>query len=293
MEQTSTPDFYLDEASVLKTLLPRPWSGHKGCFGHALLVCGSEGMIGAAVLAASGALRSGCGLVTVHLPREERASLQARYPAALVNVDEQAHFSQLPQRLQRFTAIGVGPGLGLHPDTSKALEALLPCGRPMVLDADALTLLAAGPHLQELVPAGSILTPHLGELRRLVGEWGSDADRDDRVRNLARRLSAYVVMKGAHTMICTPESVRYFNTTGNAGMAKGGSGDVLTGLITGLLARGFPPLSAAIVGVYLHGKAGDKAAQHYGQEGMNAGDLADFIGEVWAEWECKQAKNPR
>ena len=124
------------------------------------------------------------------------------------------------------------------------------------------------------------------------GEWEDDADRNERVRQLARRLSAYVVVKGAHTMVCTPEGICYFNPTGNAGMAKGGSGDVLTGLITGLLARGYPPLPAALVGVYLHGKAGDKATQYYGQEGVNAGDLADFIGETWAEWETGNTENP-
>ena len=166
----------------------------------------------------------------------------------MVSGDEQPCFSHLPQQPQRFTAIGVGPGLGQRLQTARALEALLQCGRPMVIDADALNLLAADPGLQELVPAGSILTPHPGELRRLVGEWEDDADRNERVRQLARRLSAYVVVKGAHTMVCTPEGICYFNPTGNAGMAKGGSGDVLTGLITGLLARGYPPLPAALVG---------------------------------------------
>ena len=292
MEQVGTPYFYVDEELIRKMLLPRPRFGHKGCFGHALLVCGSEGMVGAAVLAPGPALRSGCGLVTVHLPREERVALQANHPAAMVSGDEQPCFSHLPQQPQRFTAIGVGPGLGQRLQTARALEALLQCGRPMVIDADALNLLAADPGLQELVPAGSILTPHPGELRRLVGEWEDDADRNERVRQLARRLSAYVVVKGAHTMVCTPEGICYFNPTGNAGMAKGGSGDVLTGLITGLLARGYPPLPAALVGVYLHGKAGDKATQYYGQEGVNAGDLADFIGETWAEWETGNTENP-
>ncbi len=154
--------------------------------------------------------------------REERVALQANHPAAMVSGDEQPCFSHLPQQPQRFTAIGVGPGLGQRLQTARALEALLQCGRPMVIDADALNLLAADPGLQELVPAGSILTPHPGELRRLVGEWEDDADRNERVRQLARRLSAYVVVKGAHTMVCTPEGICYFNPTGNAGMAKGG-----------------------------------------------------------------------
>ena len=151
--------------------------------------------------------------------------------------------------------------------------------------------MAEYPDLLVQVPAGSILTPHLGELSRLIGDWTSDQQRNEKVQELARRLMSIVVVKGAHTMICTPKGTCYFNSTGNAGMAKGGSGDVLTGLITGLRARGYNALEAAILGVYLHGVAGDKAADYYGQEGMNAGDLADFIGEGYRELEDHPFEN--
>lgn len=291
MEQVGTPYFYVDEELIRKMLLPRPRFGHKGCFGHALLVCGSEGMVGAAVLAAGAALRSGCGLVTVHLPREERVALQANHPAAMVSGDEQPCFSHLPQQPQRFTAIGVGPGLGQRLQTARALEALLQWRQADGDRCGCTEFVGCRSRFAGTGACRFYIDAASGELRRLVGEWEDDADRNERVRQLARRLSAYVVVKGAHTMVCTPEGICYFNPTGNAGMAKGGSGDVLTGLITGLLARGYPPLPAALVGVYLHGKAGDKATQYYGQEGVNAGDLADFIGETWAEWETGNTEN--
>lgn len=291
IEQVASPYVYVDEKLVRNIILSRPRFGHKGCFGHALLICGSEGMVGAAVLATGGALRSGCGLVTVHLPREERIAVQANYPAALVSCDPGAWFTQLPAQIDRYTAIGTGPGLGRHAESVEGLRAVLQCGKPLILDADALNLLAEHPDLLVQVPAGSILTPHLGELSRLIGDWTSDQQRNEKVQELARRLTSIVVVKGAHTMICAPEGTCYFNSTGNAGMAKGGSGDVLTGLITGLRSRGYNALEAAILGVYLHGVAGDKAADYYGQEGMNAGDLADFIGEGYRELEDHPFEN--
>ena len=291
IEQIASPYVYVDEEQVRNIILSRPRFGHKGCFGHALLICGSEGMVGAAVLASGAALRSGCGLVTVHLPREERFAVQANYPAAMVSCDPGAWFTQLPAQIDRYTAIGIGPGLGRHTESVKGLRAVLQCGKPLILDADALNLLAEQPDLLAQIPAGSILTPHLGELRRLIGDWTSDQQRNEKVQELARRLTSIVVVKGAHTMICTPKGTCYFNSTGNAGMAKGGSGDVLTGLITGLRSRGYNALEAAILGVYLHGVAGDKAADYYGQEGMNAGDLADFIGEGYRELEDHPFEN--
>ena len=285
IEQVASPYVYVDEELVRNIILSRPRFGHKGCFGHALLICGSEGRVGAAVLATGAALRSGCGLVTVHLPREERFAVQANYPAALVSCDPGAWFTQLPAQIDRYTAIGIGPGLGRHVESVEGLRAVLQCGKSLILDADALNLLAEQSDLLAQVPSGSILTPHLGELRRLIGDWTSDQQRNEKVQELAHRLASIVVVKGAHTMVCSLEGICYFNSTGDAGMAKGGSGDVLTGLITGLRARGYQALEAAILGVYLHGLAGDKAADYYGQEGMNAGDLADFIGESWLELE--------
>ncbi len=277
IRQAESPYWYVDEAWVSQRVQSRRKFAHKGTYGHALLICGSEGMIGAAILAAGAALRSGCGLVTVHMPRQETGSLYAHCPSAMLSGDDQPYFSALPAHMERFTAIGIGCGLGKRPQTLKALETLLKLERPLVLDADALNLLAENPSLQTLITPQSVLTPHVGELRRLVGPWGDDEERNQLASALAQRLASYVVVKGAHTMVCTPEGKFYFNSTGNPGMAKGGSGDVLTGLITGLIARGYDPGRAAILGVYWHGAAGDKAAEYYGQESMNSGDLAEFI----------------
>lgn len=276
-----TPYHYATREWVDSLWLPRPKFGHKGNFGHALLVCGSEGMAGAAVLAAGAALRSGCALVTVHLPREECGVIHATFPSAMVSPDPETVFSRLPSDMEKYNAVGAGSGLGQHPLTVSALERLLSSARRLVLDADALNILAAHPSLQELVPAGSVLTPHPGELRRLTGDWQDDRERMEKAVELASRLQSVVVVKGAHTMICSAGRV-VFNSTGNPGMAKGGSGDVLTGYIAGLLARGYDPETAALLGVYIHGEAGDKAAAYFGQEGMNAADLIDFLAECQA-----------
>lgn len=281
--QARSSYYYTDSRDVSGLVLPRNRFAHKGTYGHALLVCGSQGMMGAAVLATGAALRSGCGLVTAHIPAGERFVLHASCPSALVSGDPMPVFSRLPDDLTKYTAVGIGSGVGRDDQSVRAFGALLSCGMPMVIDADALNMLAARPELAGSMPTGCVLTPHLGELRRLVGAWNDDEDRIGKVRAFAARYGCYLVIKGAHTMICSPDGRLYFNATGNPGMAKGGSGDVLTGYIAGLLARGYDPLSAALLGVYVHGAAGDKAAAYYGQEGMNAADLIDFLGEALAE----------
>ena len=215
------------------------------------------------------------------MPETERAAVQASSPSALLSLDPESYFSTLPEGVDRYTAIGIGCGMGQDEQTVAAFELLLrKYGRPVVLDADALNILAANPRLRQLVPEGSILTPHLGELKRLIGEWDDEQQKLERVKELAAELRSVVVVKGAHTMICSPEGICWFNSTGCAGMAKGGSGDVLAGFLTGLLARGYDPMSAAVLGVYVHGLAGEKCAAYYGEEGMNSGDLPDFLAEA-------------
>lgn len=269
-----------------RILRPRREDAHKGDFGHALLVCGSYGMAGAAVLATMGALRSGCGLVTVHLPESERMAIHVTSPSAMVDSDPGAYFSALPSNLDKYTAVGCGCGLGRHPETEAALQALLGAWhRPMVLDADALNIIAVRPELFKSVPDGSILTPHLGELRRLTGEWTSSADMMEKAFRLACRTRSCVVVKGPHSAVIGPDGRVSCNSTGNPGMATGGSGDVLTGLLTGLLASGYPAFDAARLGVWLHGKAGDIAALHYGQNGMNSLDIAGCLGEAFLSLE--------
>ena len=282
--EAETPYHYLTREAVRALLHPRPKFGHKGSFGHALLICGSEGMIGAGILSLGAALRSGCGLVTLHAPREERAAIQANYPSALLSLDPGRCFTQQPADLERYDAIGTGCGLGLRPETGIALGALLAnYRRPVALDADALTFIAGDAALLRSVPAGSILTPHPGELRRLIGAWEDEAEKIARSTALAAELQSVVVVKGAHTMICLPSGEVWFNSTGTPGMAKGGSGDVLTGLLAGLLARGYGAVDAARIGVYLHGLAGEKCADRRSEEAMNSADLIDSLAEAWRE----------
>jgi len=269
---------YITQDFIKQITLKRDNFSHKGTYGHALLICGSRGMAGAAILSTGAALRSGCGLVTIHLPQLERFSLQALFPSAMISPDNDECFSELPEDISKYTSIGIGCGLGKAPRTIKAFEQLLAkTSKPMVIDADALNILAENPAFKQYIPESSILTPHPGELERLTGKWKDEEEKIRLVRELASELKSVIIVKGAHTMICMADSTYYFNSTGNSGMAKGGSGDVLTGFITGLLARGYSSQHAAIMGVYIHGLAGDKAAVKYGKEGMNSKDLIDEL----------------
>lgn len=250
---------------------------HKGDNGHLLAVCGHTGMTGAALLAVSGALRSGCGLVTARIPASERLAMHVAHPSAIVSCGEGDCFRDLPENMSRFTSVCVGCGLGTGKETAWALERLFGCGVPMVIDADALNLVSGSSRLRSALPEGSVLTPHLGELERLTGKWDGEAGKFEKAMALAREFSSVVVVKGAHTMTVSPDGKVFFNSTGCSGMAKGGSGDVLAGYIGGLLARGYPPLQAAVTGVCRHGLAGERAGRKWGQEAMNASDLADFF----------------
>lgn len=290
-------DFILTDRTVISSLLKsRDEDSHKGTYGHALLIAGSTGMMGAAVLATGGALKSGCGLVTVHVPFQERQTIHISHPSAIVDCDQEAVFSVIPDNLMKYRAIGAGCGLGQSPETSEAIGDLLlrlsgnSSAPATILDADALNIISSHPEMFRTIPRGSVLTPHLGELSRLVSSavssgimenrcypWTCSADITVLARSLAETLGSIVVVKGPGTMICPPSGQLYFNGTGNPGMAKGGSGDVLTGLITGLCARGYAPLEAAILGVWFHGKAGDDAAASIGMESMCASDISDNI----------------
>lgn len=278
IDNANSPYHYITPDVVKSIVKKRDKFAHKGTYGHALLICGSRGMSGAAILSTGAALRSGCGLVTLHLPHAERFAVQAAYPSAMLSLDDDACFSQLPQNADKYTAIGIGCGLGQSHRTVEAFKSLLNyVMRPMVIDADALNIISDNYRLRQHIPAGSVLTPHPGELKRLIGEWQSEKEKIEQVKHLASSLQVVVIVKGAHTMICLPDGNCYFNSTGNSGMAKGGSGDVLTGYITGLIARGYDSREAAIMGVYIHGLAGDKAAAKYGVEAMNSKDLIDEL----------------
>jgi len=270
----------------LRDLLPvRPTVSHKGTFGHALLVAGSKGRMGAAVLCTQAALRSGCGLVSALVPRLEMPLVQSGAPEAMCIEQDELDAAMKPASAPRFSAIGCGPGLGSGPDTAHMLKRLIQDATvPLVLDADALNILGENPTWLAFLRPGTILTPHPKEFDRLRGKPSlSGYERLQAARAMAVRTGCIVVLKGAPTATCAPDGKVFFNCSGNSGMAKGGTGDVLTGLLTGLLAQGLAPLAAAMLGVYLHGSAGDHAAARIGMDGMTAGDLVGSLPAAWQE----------
>lgn len=261
-------------------LLQRASDSHKGDYGHLLIVAGSQTMPGAAVLATGAALKSGCGLVTLHSTLRALQAAVNQFPSAMLSEDPGRCFSAIPLPLSRYSALAVGPGLGQAPVTAVALADLISdareAGIPIVLDADALNLIAADPELRDLIPEGSILTPHLGELRRLIPDL-TDENLDERAGELSARTGSVVIVKGYRSRIYTPDGNIFVNTTGNPGMAKGGSGDVLTGLVGGLMARGYCAVDAASLGVWIHGYAGDALSARCTQEAYNSRDLIERL----------------
>lgn len=284
IEGTATP-YRCIESQHIKTLLPpREKFAHKGTFGHALLISGCYGMMGAALLTGEAALRAGTGLVTLHVPRFGYNIIQTGFPEALVSLDRSDILFSEPPVLDPFTAIGIGPGLGCKPNSGLGLKMLLDRVQvPLVIDADGLNILSQHPEWYELLPEGSILTPHPREFDRLAGPSGNSYQRHLRQREFAQKYRVVVVLKGAYTGIAFPDGSYFFNTSGNPGMATGGSGDVLTGLITGLLAQGMKSLDAALAGVYLHGVAGDLATEASSEEALIAGDMLLYLGEAFRE----------
>lgn len=243
---------------------------HKGDYGHALLIAGSYGKAGAAILAARACMRSGVGLLTVHVPRQLVTILQTAVPEAMLSVDDdEIQFSSLPDHLERYNAVAAGPGLGNTATTRGALRRLLQERRgPCVLDADALNMLAYE-GWQEEIPTDSVLTPHDGEYRRLFDDADSVA--------VARRHGVVLVRKGHRTRVYASDGTSYVNTTGNPGMATAGSGDVLTGIVLALLAQGLDSFEAARTAVWLHGRAGDIAVQHQSQASLIASDIVEAL----------------
>jgi NAD(P)H-hydrate epimerase len=280
--RTQTPFHYFDEPMAAGLLRPRHKYDHKGHFGHALLIMGSYGKVGAAILAARACLRSGVGLVSVHAPKCAYEILQISIPEAMVSVDRhQFYLSEIPD-LKPYRAIGAGCGLDQKKTSREALAELLTKAEgPLVLDADGLNIIAGAPELLSKIPKGSILTPHPKEFERLFGKTEDDFARNELQRRKAWELGVVLLLKGAHSCIADPDGNCYFNATGNPGMATGGSGDVLTGVITGLLAQGYTPLQAAQLGVFLHGLAGDLAAEKLQHESLIASDIVDQLGNAF------------
>lgn len=282
--QMPTDYSMIEPADVAMLLKPRDKFAHKGHFGRALLIAGSQGMGGASVLAARACLRSGVGLLTVHVPFCNNTLLQTAVPEAMTEIDLSDICFATATDTNDYQAVAIGPGLGRLPDTVNALaEQIETSETPMVLDADALNILGENRALLSRLPKGSILTPHPVELERLVGKCRNSFERLERARELARNADVHIVLKGAYTIVIAPDGTCRFNTTGNPGMATGGSGDVLTGILLALLAQGYAPGDAAALGVCVHGRAGDLAAEELGQIGMTAGDIIAHLPQAWKE----------
>lgn len=282
IEEIPTPYEMLEGEEIKTVIKPRHRFAHKGEFGHALLIAGSQGMAGASVLAAKACLRSGVGRLTIHAPAANNPILQTAVPEAMVSIDNHASCFATPTETAPYSAIGIGPGLGQRAETAVALlEQLTKCKTPLVLDADALNILAQHPHALHRLPKGSILTPHPKELERLVGSCLSSYERLQKGCELARTACVHIILKGAYSTIITPSGHCFFNPTGNPGMATAGSGDVLTGVLLALLAQGYSTEEAAQIGTYVHGLAGDFARKKQGAIALTAGDLIDSLPMAW------------
>lgn len=290
VEQTETDYFYVTHNMVKPLRRKRKFHAHKGDYGKTIIIAGSYGKMGAAILCARACLRSGVGLLTVHVPESGYEIMQIANPEAMVTLDRhQFIFTALDQEgridLHKYDMVGVGPGIGTADETVEALEALLKEAKDksicMVLDADALNICSEHRHLLTCIPEGSILTPHPKEFERLTEKAEDDFHRLELLQTFTKEHKVYVTLKGAHTATGTPDGKIYFNSTGNPGMATGGTGDALTGILTALAAQKYTSLEAALLGVYLHGLAGNIAAERLGQEAMTASDLIESLGEAF------------
>jgi hydroxyethylthiazole kinase-like uncharacterized protein yjeF len=273
----------LDKKIIRSIFKPRKKFANKGNFGHALLVAGSHGKIGAAVLASKACLGSGAGLLTTHVPKCGYEIMQISIPEAMIVTDDDENINtNISEDISKYNAVGIGPGIGTDYKTSSLLESILKqCKKPIVVDADALNIMSANNKLLSLLPPHSILTPHPKEFERLFGKSENDFERLQLALQKAKQYQCIIILKGHYTFIATPTGKGYFNSTGNAGMAKGGSGDALTGMLTGFLAQSSLPEQAAILGVFIHGLAGDFAAVNYSQQSMLASDIINNIGQAF------------
>ncbi len=290
IEQTEVSYYYIDRrlAETLHQLRSR--FAHKGDFGKSLIISGSYGKMGAAVLCARACLKSGVGLLTMHVPECGYQIMQTANPEAMTTVDRHLHiFTDLPQEgptsLEKYDVLGVGPGIGTGDETTEALRKVIKQAKalqmPVVLDADALNICGKHRDMLNELPHHAILTPHPKEFERLTEPAKNDFHRLELLTDFCSRHEVYVVLKGAHTAVGTPDGKICFNSTGNPGMASGGTGDALTGIITSLRSQQYDALNAALLGVYLHGLAGDLAVADHGEESMTASDLIDYLGAAF------------
>ena len=283
IENTDSKYYITEEKDIRNVLRPRYDFAHKGNMGTALIVAGSYGMAGAAILSTKACLRSGIGKVCVRTPMLNYQIMQISVPEAVLVMDNDERVFSESTDANGYEAVAIGPGLGQAENTAVALMAQLKRTQcPIVADADALNILSSHQAWMQQLPRHIIMTPHLKEMDRLIGNaCNGDYERLTKACEMAARHEAYIILKGHHTAICTPEGRVFFNNTGNSGMATAGSGDVLTGIITGLLGRGYSEQEACILGVYLHGLAGDIAARELGKESLIASDIIDYLPKAF------------
>ena len=282
IDAETSPYSIIEKEEVQSLIKPRKQFSHKGTFGHGLLIAGSYGMAGAAILAAKACLRSGIGLLTIHTPIYNHDLLQMTVPEAIVHSDIHERYFADPVDLNEYTALAIGPGIGQEEETALAVfEQLQRAQIPVVIDADAINILSNHRRWLSRLPKGSILTPHLGELERLIGKCSDGYERLTKVKELAAYLQSYVIVKGRWSTIVTPEGKFFFNPTGNPGMSTAGSGDSLTGILLALLSQGYNQEDACILGTYIHGLAGDIAAQEWDEISMTTSDLITCLPKAW------------
>ena len=271
-------DYYIDYHFIKKIIKKRTKYSYKGDYGHSLIIAGSLGKIGAAILCAKSCFKSGVGLVTVQIPKCGYEIIQTSIPEAMVKIDAGENYLESNLNYEKFSSICIGPGVGQDNKTAKLLRNLLDSyNHPLVIDADALNILSKNKSLIKNISKYSILTPHIGEFKRLVGEWASDEERQKKLRSFSKENNLFVILKGPHSSISCPNGNIIYNSTGNNGMATAGSGDVLTGIITSFLSQGYNPMESAILGTYYHGLSGDIAKTNLGELSLNASDLIEFL----------------
>jgi len=265
--------------NIVSSLLnPRAANTHKGSYGHCLIIAGSIGKMGAAVIAAKACLRSGVGLLTVNIPQKERTILQVAIPEAMLMMREDKALD-----MAAFSAIAIGPGIGITPSNKKLLaQIIIKTTQPLLLDADALNIIASNKKLLSLLKNGTIITPHPKEFDRLFGEHQNQNERIKKAQIKAKQYNIVIVLKDYHTTIANATEA-YINTTGNAGLAKGGSGDALTGIIIAFLAQGYAAFDASRLGVYIHGIAADIALDQQSMESMLITDVIDCLGKAFKQ----------
>lgn len=286
ISEHGTNYFYITNQFISSLLKKRNKFDHKGTFGHALLMAGSNGKSGAAIISAKACLRSGAGLLTVHSNKETLQALLQQLPEAMSDADaESDHISEI-ERLENYDAVAFGPGVGTHEDTQRTLKKLLNYYKGnIVIDADGLNILSENKTWLEFLPANTILTPHPKEFERLAGKSENDFERLKDLKNFALKYKCIVILKGAHSATAMPDGNILFNSSGNAGLAKGGSGDGLTGIILGLLARGYNAPQSALIATFIHGYAADLCAKKMSQESILISDVIDRLSKAFQKLE--------